>query len=353
MIGVILVGYNSRKYLPDCLSSLKNSDTDDYKIIFVDNNSTDDSVEYVRQHYPDTIIIQNDANEGFAQANNQGVDCALELGASAVFFLNVDTIIAPDCFKHIKLKLNQQTIIQPLILLHKEKKTERVNTSGGVMHYLGFSYCSDYNQPMARVAEKQIPIASGAAMVVPKEILEKSGAFDPDFFMYHEDVDLSWRARLAGYTVQLVPQAKVWHKYTYNRNSGKFYYYERNRWFFILKNYSGMSLVLLAPMFFLNELAMWGYSLVTHQAKDKWRTYASLFQDRKKIKKSRHNVQSMRRVTDAKLFSSVTSTLKFEEMTLPALGAYSVLLKGYWFIIYPILRRLSDLESSFAINKDI
>src|SRR4051812_43918972 len=122
-IIIIIVGYNSCQYLEDCLGSLQQAMTPAYSVIFIDNASQDESVTFVRQRYPQTIVIKNTTNVGFAKANNQGIVQARKLKANYVFFLNVDTVIDKDCLRVLEASANSQTILQPLVLLYNTKKS--------------------------------------------------------------------------------------------------------------------------------------------------------------------------------------------------------------------------------------
>ncbi len=337
MIAIIIVGYNSRRFLKACLESIKKSTVTDYKVIFVDNESTDTSVAYVKKSFPEVAVIQNDGNYGFAKANNIGIRHAMALGASAVFLLNPDTVIDADCLARLVRHNNKKTILQPLILLDPRRRTKRINTTGGVLTFLSFSYCSDYQESDTIDLELDRPIGSGAALFIPTAVLKKIGLFDETFFMYHEDVDLTWRARLAGYTIRLVPEARVWHDYHFSRNQAKFFYVERNRLAFLVKNFSGRYLVACLPSLILNEFAVWAYCLKEGLAGMKWRSYGSLIRLTPRLMAARRMVQKTRRVSDRDLIGYLTPTVGFSEVTLPLLVPYNRLAGLYWNLTKSLL----------------
>ena len=255
MISIIIVGYNSLKYLDDCLSSLFESSYKNFEVIFVDNNSKDSSMSFIKKAFSTVEIIESKKNLGFAGGNNLGIKKALKNKSEYIFLLNPDTIIDKDCLEKLINKADDRTILQPLILLHENsKKTNLINTTGGYLNFLGFSYCSDYRLDKKMAKEKDIAIASGAAVFIPAEILRKIGLFDESFFMYHEDVDLFWRARLFGHNIKLLPNALVWHKYSFSKNNKKIFYVERNRLLFLYKNFELKYWILILPIFIFNEI---------------------------------------------------------------------------------------------------
>ena len=141
----------------------------------------------------------------------------------------------------------------------------RVNNLGNAMHYLGFGFVKHYQEDADKWLNRdpsEVGYASGAAMLIKKEVLDKIGMFDEKFFMYHEDLDLCWRARLAGYKIILAPKSIVYHFYEFNRNKKMLYWTERNRWVCLLQNYSISTLIKLFPMLFIVELMMIVYSLI-------------------------------------------------------------------------------------------
>lgn len=331
MIAIIIVGYNSEQYLDDCLSSIFMSTYKKFRIYFLDNASIDNSTSLIKGKFPSVKVIKSKKNLGFAKGNNLAIKEALKHKADYLFILNPDTVLDKDCLKNLIKSSNEETILQPIVLLHKNgQKTQFVNTTGGVLNFLGFSYCSDYKEKRAHIKEKYIPIASGAAMLLPANLFNKVGFFDETFFMYHEDVDLSWRARLSGYQIKLIPESIVWHKYSFSKNKNKFFYSERNRILFLFKNFTVKYLGLIAIPFLLNEILIICYSLVNGLFIEKFKSYfsaAHLLRNNNKFKINKKNSNNLsKNLMSAKLdFSEVTDNFIFK--------AYNSFLKLIWFII--------------------
>jgi len=203
-VSIIIVNYNGKNHLEDCLASLEKIDYKNYEIILVDNNSTDNSVEYVKNKYPSITIIKLNRNYGFAEPNNIG---AKNAKGDYLLFLNNDTTVNPNFISAMVNVLEQDpkiAICQSLLL----KPNGQVDSSGDFIDTLGRAYSSK-----ERVSEvKKILSARGASMMVRKESFWDLDGFDKKFFASYEDVDLGWRAWLWGYKIVLVPNSVVYHK---------------------------------------------------------------------------------------------------------------------------------------------
>ena len=204
MVSVIIVNFNGRKYLEDCLKSLMKIDYKHFEIIIVDNNSTDDSIEFVKRNYPSAIIIKLDKNYGFAEPNNIG---AKNAKGDFLLFLNNDTEVEPDFIGEMVKVLQEDSkiaICQSLLL----KPNGQVDSSGDFIDTLGRCYSS---KDKAKEVKK-ILSARAASMMIRKESFWDLGGFDKKFFASYEDIDLGWRAWLWGYKIVLVPNSIVHHK---------------------------------------------------------------------------------------------------------------------------------------------
>lgn len=334
MISIIIVGYNSKKYLDDCLSSIFNSNYKNSRVIFVDNNSTDDSIKFIKNKFRKVIIVKSKENLGFAGGNNLGIKKAIEMKTDYIFLVNPDTITERECFEILIKNANTKTILQPLILLYKNgHKTKIVNTTGGILNFLGFSYCSDYKKDAKEIIDKNIPLASGAGVFIPSEVFRKIGFFDENFFMYHEDVDLFWRARMSGFEIELISSAIIWHKYSFSRNINKMFYFERNRLLFLYKNFSVKYLGLIFPMFIINEFLMLLYSLFSGWFWLKLNSYVSIFKLLKKESNQRKEIIANKIISDKLLKRFIVSDISFSEIRSIFFAPYNFLLKIYWKLI--------------------
>jgi len=204
IVSIIIVNYNGKKHLEKCLKSIMKISYPNPEIILVDNNSTDDSIEFVKNTYPSVIIIKLDNNYGFAEPNNIG---AKNAKGDFFLFLNNDTEVDPNFVGEMVKVLQQDSkiaICQSLLL----KPNGEVDSSGDFIDTLGRAYSSK-----DKVSEvKKILSARGASMMIRKESFWDLGGFDKKFFASYEDVDLGWRAWIWGYKIVIVPNSVVYHK---------------------------------------------------------------------------------------------------------------------------------------------
>lgn len=333
-VGVVIVGYNSRQYLESCLESLVASTYKNIKVYFIDNNSQDDSAKLVRQKFPAVNVVSLKKNLGFAGANNFGAELAIQDSCTYLFLLNPDTEIDSRCLETLVRQANPSTILQPLLLLYRRKRTFLLNTSGNALHYLGLSFIRDYKKDYRRQSlPDKLAVASGAAMFIPAAVINELGLFDERFFMYHEDVDFSWRARLSGIEIRQVQTAKVWHKYQFSRNPRKYYFIERNRWMFVLRNYQLRTLILFMPMFLISELGLVIYSLVSGFFKEKITAMLHASQELGNARRFYKNGASKRVLSDKDLYRYFYDKVSFFDNHSRAIELFSQLSAAYWKLI--------------------
>jgi len=222
MISIIIVSYNTKDLLKDCLDSIVNNTTAvPYEIIIMDNGSTDNTRGMVRNLYPLATFIENDQNAGFAVANNQASRIA---GGEYILFLNSDTIICHEAIRLMYEHLKDNTdvgIVGPKILDRDHHPTRSYMRFFNIkMLFLGSKYLSlfiDTNQYQMHYktydysAIRDVPWISGACMMMKKQIFEESGCFDENYFLYFEDMDLCLQVRKSGYKISYLPSAEIIH----------------------------------------------------------------------------------------------------------------------------------------------
>jgi len=203
-ISVIIVNYNARYFLKNCLSSVLKSDgLSDIEIIVVDNNSTDDSCKMLKKDFPSIRLVQNKQNTGFSKANNQGVAAAR---GEYILILNPDTVISSHTIQQVYEFSNKTADIGALGVQFidgsgcflPECKRNFPGPKVASLKIMGFSK-TYYAHQIKQGAISQVDILTGAFMFIKKSVFEKVGGFDEDFFMYGEDIDLSYRIAQAGF----------------------------------------------------------------------------------------------------------------------------------------------------------
>ena len=300
-VSVIIVSYNSADCLPECLDSLAPIIASGVEVIVTDNASTDDSCAVVRDRYPAVKLIEAGGNLGFAAGCNLG---AAQSSGELLVFLNPDTVVEPGWLAGLLQAYEADPahtgIVMPQIVLYDAP--DRLNTCGNALHYLGFCWCPDYRKPRLAASEPfGVAIASGACFLMPRALFERLSGFDDDYFLYHEDVDLSWRTRLAGFDIICAPASVVRHRYTFSLPPWKRALLERNRIITCLKNYELRTLVLLAPLALLAETWLWAGETLTGHPLLRPRAYAQVLRRMSAIRAKRQACQAMRGVGDREL----------------------------------------------------
>jgi len=202
LVSIIIVNYNGIQFLPKCLDSIISNYYKNYEIILVDNNSTDNSIGYVKEKFPHVKIIKLDKNYGYAEPSNIG---AKEAKGDFLYFLNNDTILHVDSIVElVKASQDPDIAIGQSLLL---KPDETVDSAGDFITTMGIAYRS-HNKPSSL---KPILSARGASMIIKRKVFWDLGGFDKKFFASFEDVDLGWRAWIYGYKVVLIPNSIVYH----------------------------------------------------------------------------------------------------------------------------------------------
>jgi GT2 family glycosyltransferase len=247
--AVVIANWNGKKYLKDCFDSLLGQTYKDFRIVFVDNGSIDESIDFVRENYSETKIIRLEKNTGFAKGYNVGMAKALENeNIKYVIVLNNDTKLDEKYIESLVDCANRHpeaASIQPKVLNFFDP--ERIDCAGILLSVDGVATNRGYREKDGKkyAEEKEIFGATGAASLFSRKALEKTKLshgeyFDNSFFAFYEDVDLAWRMRLVGFKSYYCPKAVVYHIHsaTAGKISGfKAYYLNRNRFFTLIKNY--------------------------------------------------------------------------------------------------------------------
>jgi GT2 family glycosyltransferase len=243
-IGHVVLNWNNRKDLDECLSNLRSlADSYTHRVYVVDQGSTDGSVELVKERFPEVRLLCNPSNVGHSEGNNQGMEAALADGADYVFFQDNDTILEPGMFTQLVPFLEGRPevgAVAPLVLRHD--RPDMVWCNGGGIQWRDFSHIHiDEDRPAEQIEPTPVTcdFLSSCGFLVGSRTLEQVGPWNRQFFLYHNDVEYCLRIRRLGLDVVSLPSARMWHKVssTVRPYSPMMIYYKgRNKWL-LMKEY--------------------------------------------------------------------------------------------------------------------
>jgi GT2 family glycosyltransferase len=333
--SIIVVSYNGALYLKKCLSSLS-AEVDEDEIILVDNASSDGSPEMVQGFWSELKLICNQTNVGFAAACNQGASHA---SGDILVFLNQDTCVLPGWLYGLVSGLNGShgvgLVTSKLLLM---SQPEKIDMCGQELHFSGLTFGRGVLQPADRFNKPaRVAAVSGASFAIRRDLWQALGGFDPLFFMYYEETDLSWRACLHGCDSVYTPASIAYHDDSLHTSLHAAYYSSRNRIILLMKHWHWLTLLLLSPGLLLAELVDWGYQLMLGKGylRAKLRAYGWLLSNFRKVMRSRRQVQAARKVPDSVLLARCTPYLRPAVLTGGRLGQILVpLLNGLFALNY-------------------
>ncbi len=258
LISILIVNFNGLRFLKTCFDSLRKCTYPNVEIVFVDNCSTDNSVEFVQENYPEVKILRNAENYMFARGNNEGIKIAQ---GEYICLLNNDVDVDPGFIepiievfeKHAEIGACQSKLLE----MKNRNHLEYTGACGGFIDWAGYPFLRGriMNETEPDHGQYNLPLslfwASGACLFLRKEALIDSGLLDEEFQLHMEEIDLCWRLRLGGWEIYSIPESKIWHYGggTLNHSDPvKIYYNFRNNIFMMLKNLQTTNLILRLPI---------------------------------------------------------------------------------------------------------
>ena len=262
LVSVIVLNYNAGELLVNCINSLKKSEYTNLEILIVDNISSDDSQKKCKEKFPDIILIQNDKNLGYCGGNNVGIR---EAKGEFIVILNPDTIVEPNWINELIIAYDKfgEGLYQPKILSLNEENI--IQSTGNMLHVFGFGFARDKGNKISNKIEEieKIGYASGTCLFTSRKVIDKVGLLDEFLFLYHDDLDLGWRAAQIGINSYYVPKSKIFHveSYSLKWSAKKFYWLERNRKYCLLTHYSKETYEKMRFSLTLVDLFVWMFYL--------------------------------------------------------------------------------------------
>lgn len=242
-VSIIILNWNGYKDTVECISSLEEIVYENCQIVLVDNGSDINEAEILEKDFSIIKTIRSDKNLGFSGGNNVGIKYALDLNADYILLLNNDTIVKTNFLKPLLKKFLDEKevgIVAPMINYYDEP--QRIWTVGGSISRIRGSGFADSNKWESQVSneDREVGFVSGCCMLIRREVFEKIGLLDENYFLYLEDTDFCYRIKEAGYKIFMTPKSKIFHKVnssTKNNSLLPLYYTTRNRLYFAKKNF--------------------------------------------------------------------------------------------------------------------
>lgn len=211
-IAIVIPNWNGEEYLSACLESLS-AQTIPANILVVDNGSVDGSLAIIKENYPAVEVVALPRNYGFAGGVNRGIARALEQGAEYVALFNNDAVAYKDWLEHLVKVLDRNDDVGVATGKLLNAKGDSLDSTGEQYSSWGLPFARGRGEPANDKYDEDVYVfgATGGASLYRAKMLRQIGLFDEDFFAYYEDVDLSFRAQLAGWKILYVPGAAAYH----------------------------------------------------------------------------------------------------------------------------------------------
>ncbi len=306
-VTIAVVAYNDEESLDQCVRSLRTAL--DSPIVVVDNHSEDDTwsvATALASDLPRITALRTEENDGYAAAANIA---RAKIGTEFLAISNADCVSTGDWVSPIVDYLDRHSRVAAASPTLGLAGREALNAEGLDIHKAGVGFNRHLGRGLdsASTAPATVPGIQGTAFVVRLDALDEIGGWYSGGFLYHEDVELSWALRLAGYEISHVPTPPLMHDYELTMSPEKFFLLERNRLEMLSAHLGVASKLVLSPVILATEIAVWLYAIRkgSKLVSAKLRSYRSLAERRPIRTERRRQVGSFRQISDAELLRSM------------------------------------------------
>jgi GT2 family glycosyltransferase len=336
-LAVVIVTHNCEAGLTELAAALRGVVDEDDELLLVDNASSDGTAASARAL--GLPVVEAGSNRGFGAGCRIGADAT---SAPLLLFLNPDARPQPGSLERLRAVADERpdwAAWQPAVML----PDGRINTAGGVVHYLGLSWAGRCEQPASELADApyDVSFASGAALVIRRDAWTELDGFDDSYYLYGEDCELGLRLWLSGHRVGVEPRARVIHDYRFDKGSRKWFLLERNRWRTVLALYPARLLALLAPALLVAELGLLLVAARDGWLKAKLRANLAATLGVRRAVRRRAVVQAQRRIDDVAFAALLSASL--DSPYLRRLPRALILAQACYFAAVRLLLRLISL----------
>lgn len=353
-VAIIYICHGTLEYLPEVSSSWAQQDypKDRLAVVMVPNGSPDGIANEIRRtilpragkDLPTTLhLIDDGINGGFSSGNNKGIRWAQEHGYDYVYLNNGDLKFDPSTIsKVVELAESDKNIgaAQSLVLYWNDH--EKVNTTGGMIHVGGYGYARDNGKLLGEINRddgEEIMYPSGSATLYRVSALNKVGLLEEGFFMYHEDLELGLRLRIAGYKNVLSMQSRTFHDYHFSRNPKKFQWMETYRWVVMVAYMKPLSILVWLPFACVIELGSWALALKGGWLDAKARSFMELnkFSTIRLTQKIQTRARQLRVIQDRDWLKDVTGRIEDQEQTSTVMNLANAVIDPLWHVVRKLI----------------
>ena len=336
LVSIIILNYNAGELLLNCVKSVFDTEYDNFEVIVVDNVSNDNSHKKCKEKFEKIILIENEKNYGYCEGNNCGIRNAK---GEFIVILNPDTIVEKNWLNHLinAQKEHGDGLYQPKILSLYQKNV--LQSTGNMIQLFGFGYAKDKGVLDQQKTEKitKIGYASGTCLFTSKNMLDKIGLLDPFIFLYHDDLELGWRAAQLGFKSYYVPESIIYHAESYSLkwSSKKFFWLERNRKYCLLTHLSKSTYQKMKFSFFLVDVMVWFFYFSKGFLFAKIRAEMDIKKNKHTILKKYNEIEQNKKIPDSEILKNFT-----DEIFLPGNVSKKVFNKFFNFILSSLSKRM-------------
>jgi GT2 family glycosyltransferase len=326
-VAAVVVDYGHEATIGATLASLRESRVRPLQTIVVANHPAGRAQPVVAAADPEALVLEPTRNGGFAGGCNLGA-AAAHPDVAWLLFLNPDATLEPDALGELLGVARAQPgtgAVGAQVLL----PDGRTNAGDNQVHPSGLVWAGRLYEPAEDGPDRSVLALSGAALLVRRAVFEALGGLCERYFTYHEDVELCWRVRLAGWDVRFCPRARVRHAYDFHNKPDKWRHMERNRAWLVLSAYERRTLLALAPLLAATELGVAASSVAGGWWREKLAAYRDVLAARRWLAGRRAEVQRLRTRDDGAVLDLLAPRVTSPLLDGPAVRLANPLLEGY------------------------
>jgi GT2 family glycosyltransferase len=341
--SVIVLGYGAEAYLTECLAALDQELDEDDELLLVDNGIVADDANPVTVP-PRTVRLGDGANLGFAGGCNHAASRA---SGDVLVFVNSDAVVRPGGVAALVAAAEEPSIGIASGCLRLADQPDRINSAGNPLQFAGMTWAGACGEPASAHQERgAVAVATGGFFAVRRDVWDALGGFEPAYFAYHEDTDLSLRCWMAGWRVEYIPESVADHHYEFSRNPRKMYLVERNRLMTVFTDYPPAVLRTVLPMVLLLEPAFLMLAVLQGWPVQKLKSWGWIITHAGQLRRRRAHVQQRVTIDDARLIELMCARIEPPMVPAPpGMGLVNAVLAGYWAVARRIITRRGAVRS--------